>query len=428
MNLARVSRTPAFVLFFFLVCLCLTHGDAWAQTAETPSTGPVESVYDVTFDVALIPSEKSAHVAIQLGAGSEVVEWIRFSFDPLRYRAIEADGKLEEVEGRLQWTPPKGGGTLRYIFSIDHLRDDNSYDSRCAKSWAIMRGQDLVPRMRIRTSVLADSKSVLRIQTPEGWASALPYDALRGGRYSLDDEGTHFDRPSGWLAFGELGVVRETIEDVRVSIAGPSGQGARRMDLLALMRWTLPTFKSLFGKLPERLQVVVAGDPMWRGGLSGPRSLYLHVDRPLISADGSSPLVHELMHALMHARSGEQGEWIVEGIAEYYSIALLRRSETLSASRFEQTIEAIRERARKSRVTLDSDMSTYVRAKAVVALLELDEMIRSATGGARSLDDVVRRLASRDRAITPKALKNAAQKVAGREFSAFFDALVPARK
>ena len=32
--------------------------------------------------------------------------------------------------------------------------------------------------------------------------------------------------------------------------------------------------------------MVGANDPMWRGGLSAPRSLYLHSGRPLIESDG----------------------------------------------------------------------------------------------------------------------------------------------
>ncbi|MEZ4290169.1 MAG: hypothetical protein R3E53_06345 [Myxococcota bacterium] len=42
--------------------------------------------------------------------------------------------------------------------------------------------------------------------------------------------------------------------------------------------------KEVFGELPDRLQLVVAGDPMWRGGLSGPNSLYLHAGLPLIAS------------------------------------------------------------------------------------------------------------------------------------------------
>jgi hypothetical protein len=406
---------------------------AWILALPLSSTGqepkktldPVE--FDVLYDVGIVPSEKSAHVAIKIGSGSKSVKWITFKIDPLRHRALKADGQLQEVEGGLRWHPPRQGGTLRYILSIDHLRDDNSYDARCAKNWAILRGEDLVPKMRIRTSAGAESVSVLKLRLPEGWSAALPYPSIRGGRYALDDSRTRFDRPSGWFAFGKLGVVRETLDGTEISIAGPAGQGVRRMDTLAMLKWTLPALREVFGKLPGRLQVVIAGDPMWRGGLSGPRSIYLHVDRPLISGDATSPLLHEIVHSLMRARSGDDGKWIVEGIAEYYSLALLRRSETLSANRFEKAIDSIRKRAAPGTTSLESEMTPALRAKSVLVLMEVDRLIRDATAGQRNLDDLVRALVDSDQAITFDHLRATTGEVAGKDFPDFFDRIATSK-
>src|SRR3546814_11955514 len=78
---------------------------------------------------------------------------------------------------------------------------------------------------------------------------------------------------------------------------------------------------------------VSAGDPMWHGGLSGPRSLFVHADRPLISENGSSTLMHEMVHVVTGLRAVSGDDWIVEGIAEYYSMVLLNRSGMLSDAR-----------------------------------------------------------------------------------------------
>ncbi len=376
--------------------------------------------FSVLYDVGLVASEKSAHVEIRLGPDSAPLEWIRFRIDPLRYRAFEADGELVEVEGGLEWRPPRGGGRLRYVFSIDHLRNDEAYDARCAKSWAIFRGEDLVPRMRIRTDPIARTESRLRLRLPEGWSAALPYRRLRNGDYAIVEPRTRFDRPTGWFAFGKLGVVREKLEGTRISIAGPAGQGIRRMDLLALLKWTLPSLSELFGGLPKRLQIVAAGDPMWRGGLSGPRSVYLHVDRPLIGEDSTSPLLHELVHALMRARAGSGGDWVVEGLAELYSIEILHRAQTLSDARYEAALDAIRERARAGGRLRVSHVDGDTRARAVVVMLEFDAAIRDASGGARSLDDVVRRLASVSGAITTERFRGVVTEVAGRDLGSIF--------
>ncbi|MEM9175312.1 MAG: hypothetical protein AAGC67_08750 [Myxococcota bacterium] len=419
MRLHRTDAAIASVLATAAVCLLLL-GAARAQDEAPP---PEPTRFGVVFDVGLVPSEKSAHVEIRISDPADAVEWLRFDFDDARYRAIEGDGRLETDQDGTRWTPPAGGGTLRYVHAIDHLRSEGEYDARCAKKWALLRGQDLVPRVRIRTTPRAESDSTLRLRLPEGWSAALPYARLSNGRYDLSTPRTRFDRPSGWFAFGRLGVARETVEDMRLAIAGPAGQGIRRMDVLALVRWVAPEMSRLFGGLPDRYQVVIAGDPMWRGALSAPRSAYLHVDRPLIESDGSSPLLHEMIHSLMHARSARDGRWIVEGLAEYYSMALLRRSGTLSPERYERAIDRIGERAAPAAAPLDGEMNGALRARSVVVLLRLDAVIRDATAGARSLDDVVRSLARQDRRITTDGLRETAAELAGRELDAFFDAL-----
>ena len=419
-------RLGSIVLFLFAIVLAipLGPGGARAQEVEAPKT----PTFDMTYDVGIVASEKSAHVKITLGAGSEVVEWIIFRFDPMRHRAIEADGELREVENGLEWKPPAGGGTIRYVFSIDNLREDNAYDSRCGKTWAIFRGQDLVPTMRVRTVPIARSRSRMRVRLPEEWSAALPYTRFRGGIYAVNDPRTRVDRPNGWFAFGKLCIVRETIEDSRISIAAPAGQGVRRMDILALLRWTLPSLREVFGELPERIQIVLAGDPMWRGGLSGPNSVYLHADRPLIGQDSSSPLLHELVHSLMHARAGRGGDWIVEGIAEYYSMAILRRSGTLGATRYEAAIEALRGRAVGAGDLFASSVDVPTRARAVEILMEIDDAIRSATGGAGSLDTVVRLLTEANKRVTTERFRAIVSEAAGRDLNEIFDPLVPNTK
>jgi len=420
---SRLGRAAALLFALFFLLALLEFGDVRAQEAR-PAKLPT---FDMTYDVGIVASEKSAHVEIILGAGSEVVEWIIFRFDPMRHRAIEADGELREVENGIEWKPPPGGGSIRYVFSIDHLRDDNAYDARCAKSWAIFRGRDLVPTMRVRTVPSARSRSRMRLRLPEEWSVALPYTRFRGGIYALDNPRTRVDRPNGWFAFGKLGIVRETIEGSRIAIAAPAGQGVRRMDILALLSWTLPSLREVFGDLPKRLQIVLAGDPMWRGGLSGPNSVFVHADRPLIGQDSSSPLIHELVHSLMHARAGRDGDWVVEGIAEYYSIAILRRSGTLSASRYESAIEAMRKRAEGAGDLFASSVDVPTRSRAVEILMEIDDAIRKATGGASNLDSAVRHLTEANERVTTERFRAAVSEAAGRDLSEIFDPLVADR-
>ena len=62
----------------------------------------------------------------------------------------------------------------------------------------------------------------------------------------------------------------------------------------------------------------------------GPASVFLHADRPLISENGTSTLLHELVHVAMGAHAQRGSDWVVEGFAELYSLELLVRSGTIS--------------------------------------------------------------------------------------------------
>jgi len=378
----------------------------------------------VRFEIRIVPSEKLAHVAIHLADPARAVDWLRFRVDPERQLAFRGDGKVEVKEdGAAEiatWTPPRGGGVLRYVARIDHLRDESSYDARATRDWALVRADDLVPPVHASFADGAQSRARLQLVLPSGWSAVVPYAPLADGTWSVDRPERRFDRPVGWLLMGKLGVLRERVAGVRVAIGAPVGQRMRREDLLALLRWTLPVLRKV-APLPERLIVVGAGDPMWRGGLSAPNSVYLHADLPLISADGTSPLLHEVVHVLLRARAGDRGDWIVEGLSELYSLEALVRSKTISKRRAERAFERIAAKGRGvSRVTVDR-ADAAVAARGAVLLRELDAQIRSTTNGAKSLDDVVAGLAASPDAISLARFRSVVEKVAGKPLPDFFD-------
>lgn len=397
-------------------------GAAHAQSSTAPVvTGPR---YDVRFEVRVVPSEKLAHVAIHLADPARAVDWLRLRVDPDRQLAFRGDGKVEvEADGASElatWTPPRGGGVLRYVARIDHLRDESSYDARATRDWALVRADDLVPPVHASFADGAQSHARLQLVLPSGWSAVVPYAPLPDGTWSIDRPERRFDRPVGWLLMGKLGVLRERVAGVRVAIGAPVGQRMRREDQLALLRWTLPALRKV-APLPERLTVVGAGDPMWRGGLSAPNSIYLHADLPLISADATSPLLHEVVHVMLRARSGDRGDWIVEGLAELYSLEALVRSKTISKRRAERAWERIAERGRGvAKVTVDR-ADGAVAARGAVLLREFDGQIRRATGDAKNLDDVVRELAASPDAISLGRFRSVAEQVAGEPLPAFFD-------
>jgi hypothetical protein len=419
------------------LAFALVGGLAAAPAPAPPAAGPVppaeaaaserpELPYSVLYDVRLVPSERAARVAIRLGPGAEHVHSLRLRIDPARHTDLSADGELRSEPGFVTWKPPRAGGTLRYQFRIDKLRDERSYDARCGEDWALFRGDDLVPPVRTQFADGARSHARLRIRLPEGWSVATPYPRSADGTYSVAHPDRRFDRPTGWIVAGHLGVIRERVAGARVAIAGPAGHGLRRLDLMALLRWTLPTLRKVVD-LPARILIVGAGDPMWRGGLSGPQSVFVHADRPLITTDVTSPLLHELVHMALRIRGGPGDDWIVEGLAELYSLELLVRSRTISRRRYDRALERLAEEGRRAEGLRAESAAGPVTALAVTTFRALDREIRASTGGTRDLDEVVREIARRRGTITTPDLRSIAEKVAGESLDLFFRRYVPER-
>src|SRR5207245_1532686 len=104
-----------------------------------------------------------------------------------------------------------------------------------------------------------------------------------------------FDRPTGWMLAGTLGSRRARLGETEVTVASPQGQGMRRMDVLTLLTFVWPQVQAVFPRHLNKLLIVGASDPMWRGSLAGRDSIYLHSRIPLVSESGISPLVRELV-------------------------------------------------------------------------------------------------------------------------------------
>ena len=160
--------------------------------------------------------------------------------------------------------------------------------------------------------------------------------------------------------------------------------------MLAMLNWNLPELARILPDLPPRFTIVSAGDPMWRGGLSAPQSVFLHADRPMISENGTSTLLHELGHIAMATSATRGYDWIVEGFAEYYSLQLMLRSGTLTPARFEDAMEFQQRWAEDARTLCGNVSSGSMTALAVTRLHALNEEIAEATEGEKNLDDVWR--------------------------------------
>ena len=402
-------RLPAQLLS---VLLCAQLLGACGQTLPEANAATGDLEYRLDYRVSLRNDSPAAAVELILRQPRHLLREVRFDIDPNRFSKLAADGELSIDRNVVRWLPPAAGGTLHWDVLVPRLRGDAAYDAWIGDRWGLFRAEDLIPRAATRTLKGAYSNTTLRFELPPGWSVVTPYREL-DGHFPVVNDNRRYDEPAGWIAVGELGVRRDTIAGARVVIVAPRGSKVRRMDMLAMLNWTLPELARLVPRMPERLTVVSAGEPMWRGGRSGPASLYLHADRPLISENGTSTLLHEIVHTVMPMQSGDGYDWIVEGLAEYYSIELLRRSGTLSARRQELAVAAQRDWGRESSALCGAESAGSTTARAVTVFVELDREIRHVSAGAANLDDVVARLLESRSRVDLAALADASAAVMG---------------
>ena len=386
---------------------------ALAATAAAEATP--DRVYELDYEARLRPQDGVVDVSLALRQPRDLMRELSFEFDPERYNGFAADGELEVGADRLTWHPPAAGGRLSFTLRLDHRRGKGGYDSHMQPDWAVFRADDLLPPAATRTLKGARSEARLRLTGPADWSFISAYERSDENPewFLIERSGRRFDRPVGWMAAGRLGVRWETIADRKVAIAGPLDHGVRRLDMLAFLHWNLPELVLLYPDFPARLLIVSAGDPMWRGGLSGPASLFIHAERPLLSANGTSTLLHELLHVAQGYRAERDEDWIVEGMAEYYTLEIMRRSGTLSAPRQERGLEKLEEWAQASKGLL-GDRSTGARtARGVTVMHALDRELRRRSKGRYSLDDVARALAESGEPVSLQRLRELAEPLAG---------------
>ena len=369
--------------------------------------------YDATYRATFKPGDEHAQVELKL-AGEKLPSKVVLRADPKRYLDFRSSAPLEVTDKEVVWRPQGKESTLRYQFIVNHQRSSGSYDSYSTPSWALFRGDKLTPNTRVTAARNLRSRTTLEFVLPKGWSAVTPYASSGEQRVRIDDPKRRFDEPEGWMLVGKIGVRSERIEHVTAVIAAPEGDNARRQDALAFINWNLPKLLEVFPEFPKRVLIVSAGDPMWRGGLSGPGSIFLHSDRPLISENRTSPLLHELVHVALGIRGDKESDWIVEGLAEFYSIQTLRRSGGIGQKRYEQAVENLKKWARRAPTLFAKSSTGATTARAVLVFQEVDAEIRGITKNAASLDDVARKLAAKRGEISLTELQEIAQQVAGR--------------
>ena len=358
---------------------------------------------DLDYHVKLLPQSEQAEVRVSLSQGSAMRS---LDFDLGRdgdYSDFKADGQWKVTGTRGLWQPGADKASLTYRVRLTHARKPGLYEARMTPSWALFRGEDLVPTARLDQQDGVELVSRLVFELPAGWKSVeTAWPRIGKNKFRIDNVSRLFDRPTGWMLAGTLGSRRVRLGETEVSVASPKGQAMRRMDVLTLLTFVWPQVEAAFPRHPAKLLVVGASDPMRRGVFSSRDSVYLNSRTPLVSENGSSPLIREVVQAIGRFNDHESSDWIGEGLGEYYAIELLRRAGGITDERYAAIQTRLAHEGKDVTTLRGEHVNAATVARAVVVLQELDREIRVKTHNKRSLDDLAQAVMRANSITTPE--------------------------
>ncbi|RBP51767.1 hypothetical protein [Arenicella xantha] len=386
-----------------------------AAAQQSPSNAVnqegLEYRFDITVDFRTMTQADGADnclpVTVEVSQSAHLLKQLSWPIDK-HYSQFKADGVLEQTNGKWHWEVPELGGKLVYCVQLNHSRGER-YDSRVTTDWALFRADDLVPAANSRVRRDSRSRTQLQFLLPPSWSSVTRYPEISEHHYAIDNPDRLFDRPTGWVQLGKLGVRRNRIADTNVAVSAPVGQEVRRLEILTMLGFTVPTVREWFPDFPDRLLVVSATDNMWRGALSGPGSLFLHGDRPLVSENGTSTLLHELVHVAMQREATRDADWIDEGLAEYLALVLLNQSGGITDHRFKTALEEQQRWGDTVKKLASKNSKGAATAKAVTVFANLHNEL-----GDGKFRELISVLAERGPSISAALLRQLAEKVANR--------------
>jgi hypothetical protein len=421
----RVFAILVAVVGTAMIAPMAAHGLDARNVADATQAAQPHETYSVQYTIEIDAAAPArARVRWQL-AGIDEIERIRFRLDPSRFEGFDGSGTFERRGNELLWTPGGPYAELRYTALLDHRRGaGKGYDSYAGEGWILSRTTAFFPRsaalFRRDVEPNPESRARLALRLPPGWDSATVFPLEAPQRYVVETPHQRLDHPRGWLLLGHMLRTDVRIAETAVTIARTPRVTRKVEPITRLMTQALPLVKTLFGRELPRLLIVIGSDPMWRGGLSGEQSFYMHDRRPVRTRDHTSPYLHELFHVAAPFRPHADGHWVTEGLAEYYSLELQRRMGSLSAARFQRALELFAEHGLWHQDFTRTPASALRNNSAPLVMYVLDQRIRAATGGQRGLDAVVASLARDGGPVSTARFLGTVQRVAGKSFSGFF--------
>ncbi len=348
--------------------------------AACSSASEPDRSFTTHFSASFDPG-KPARVTIEVLQASLILTQLDFNAPGDRYTLIS--GAATHEGDRLLWAPQAGGDVL----TLDVEIADNETE-RMTEDSIIVRLADIFPPAKAKAVVGAMGHSTLSLSGPEDWSFETRYGHFRKRDFIPPDDRI-LTRPSGWLVGGDLATRRNEIAGRNVVVSSPRSSEFEQMTTLTFLGWTLPELIRTFEQFPDHILVVGVPGDMFRGGISKRDSVFVNASLPLVSENTTSILLHELVHAAGVHSAEEGADWLVEGLAEYYSLLILHRSGGITVKRFERALEGLAAWADKEQAVLSDPSRGAATARATVVLHQLATELE-ARGS--SIDILVQRL------------------------------------
>jgi len=327
----------------------------------------------------------------------------------LDFRNCGADPQIRLRNGRLI-VPPDGIRCMAYTVDL-------AAAARAERENRALAAHNLIASSSLwlwRPEITDTAGIEVRFELPEGVAVAVPWNALdpSGTRYAIPRSPESANAP---VAFGRFDYREIDVPGARLRLT--LLESASPMDADELAAWVEAAATDVtlaYGYFPnpspQVLVIPVADEerqpgstvPFGRVIRDGGESVELYVNqaRPLTEFLDDWTATHEFSH-LMLPYVERRHRWISEGFAQYYQNVLLARSGAYDHLRAWQKLYEGFERGRLSRPELSPNaaaaggtragrMKVYWSGASIA--LMADVALRERSGGAQTLDDVLRDL------------------------------------
>ncbi len=300
---------------------------------------------------------------------------------------------------------------VRYTMLLQHDRfpnDPGEDELAWARSWGVMwTGRALFLEGAVSEGIAVE------FEIPDGWNVSAPWSKSEASAHSFNASNTDALLDSAFVV-GEheeilLGDPRQPA--AVIALGGEAPLEAKPL-IVGLVGQTLETFSQLFGSPPEkRLMLIAADGSYWGGGVMGSSISMLFGG----SLDETTvPMVvyittHEMFHlwnANFHysgVEAADDLQWFSEGSAEYYTWLTAVRNGLVNVEtflgewgqRYQKYRAARTDRSLSETGKVKLDHYDLIYSGGMMAVAGLDLRIRSATGGEKSMNNVLRAIQAR---------------------------------